>query len=79
MEQKADRADSPEMFKLLRETDVAAILGRAVSSLQKDRVAGNGPSFVRIGRLVRYRAVDLEAYLASLPGLQSTSQATGGV
>jgi hypothetical protein len=60
---------------LLSEIDVARIIGRARSTLQKDRVAGTGIPFVRIGRLVRYRTADVVAYLAALPGRRSTAEA----
>jgi excisionase family DNA binding protein len=61
--------------RLLTDTDVAAIIGRAKSTLEKDRVAGRGIPFVRIGRQVRYRAADVDAYLARLPTCRSTSEA----
>jgi len=60
---------------LLSEADVARITGRARSTLQKDRVAGSGIPFVRIGRLVRYRPTDVAAYLTELPKFRSTSEA----
>jgi hypothetical protein len=41
--------------QLLSDRDVEKITGRAQSTLQKDRVAGKGIPFVRMGRLVRYR------------------------
>ena len=61
--------------ELLSDRDVEKITGRAQSTLQKDRVAGRGIRFIRIGRLVRYRRSDVSAYLASLPSYQSTSEA----
>jgi len=59
---------------LLSDHDVQKITGRARSTLQKDRVGGGGIPFVRIGRLVRYRAADVSAYLAALPAHRSTSE-----
>ncbi len=61
--------------QLLSDRDVEKITGRAQSTLQKDRVAGRGIRFIRIGRLVRYRRSDVDAYLAALPSYQSTSEA----
>ena len=61
--------------ELLSDRDVERITGRAQSTLQKDRVAGRGIRFIRIGRLVRYRRSDVDAYLAALPSYQSTSEA----
>jgi hypothetical protein len=60
---------------LLDDRAVGSITGRARSTLQKDRVAGTGIPFIRIGRLVRYRASDVRAYLAGLPSYKSTSEA----
>ena len=48
---------------LLSDHDLEQITGRARSSWQKDRLSGRGPRFIRIGRLVRYRRSDLEAWL----------------
>jgi predicted DNA-binding transcriptional regulator AlpA len=49
---------------LLTEAQVSEILGRGVPTLQKDRVAGTGPQFIKMGRLVRYRPSDVQAWLA---------------
>jgi len=59
---------------LLSDRDVARIIGRARSTLQKDRVSGQGIPFVRVGRLVRYRAEDVERFLKALPTCRSTSE-----
>jgi hypothetical protein len=40
---------------MLSDRDVEQAVGRACSSLQKDRVVGTGIPFVRIRQLVRYR------------------------
>ncbi len=48
-------------------------LGLAVSTLEKMRVYGDGPPFVKLGRAVRYRVSDLETYLADRV-VESTSQ-----
>jgi predicted DNA-binding transcriptional regulator AlpA len=61
--------------QLLSDRDVEKITGRAQSTLQKDRVAGKGIPFVRMGRLVRYRQSDVNAYVASLATYRSTSEA----
>lgn len=37
----------------------------SVSHLEKMRVYGTGPSYVKLGRAVRYRISDLEAYLSA--------------
>jgi hypothetical protein len=60
--------------QLLSDRDVQKITGRARSTLQKDRLAGIGIPFVRIGRLVRYRQSDVAAFLDALPSRRSTSE-----
>jgi predicted DNA-binding transcriptional regulator AlpA len=59
---------------LLSERDLQRITGRSASSWQKDRVQGTGPRYIRVGRLVRYRTDDVEAYLRSRT-VSSTSEA----
>jgi predicted DNA-binding transcriptional regulator AlpA len=63
---------------LLSDRDVERITGRARSTLQKDRVVGSGIPFVRIGRLVRYRQSDVQAFLEALPARRSTSELPAG-
>lgn len=61
------------MEALLDEDAAAPCVGLAVSTLQKLRVRGDGPPFVKIGRNVRYRQEDLQAFVAKRV-VQSTSQ-----
>lgn len=51
----------------------AAYLGLSESTLEKARVYGSGPRFVKLGRAVRYRVSDLDTYLADRV-VESTSQ-----
>ena len=60
--------------ELLTDRQVAKIVKRSQSTLQKDRVAGTGIPFVRLGRLVRYRPSDVSAFLDALPSRRSTSE-----
>ena len=60
--------------RLLSDREVSQITGRARSTLQKDRVVGGGIPYVYVGRLVRYRLSDVEAYIAALPPCRSTSE-----
>jgi len=48
---------------LLTVDQAAVYLGLARSTLNKWRCQGEGPSFVKLGRAVRYRTVDLEGFL----------------
>ena len=49
---------------LLGEEQAAQVTGKSVSTLQKDRVAGDGIPYVKLGRAVRYRLSDLKAHIA---------------
>jgi len=53
------------MENLLDERQAAQRLHLSVRTLQRFRSAGNGPRYVKIGRLVRYQAGAVEAYLAA--------------
>lgn len=49
---------------VLNTREAAAYLGLSKSTLEKKRGrAGNGPPFVRMDGAVRYRRIDLDAYL----------------
>jgi excisionase family DNA binding protein len=51
------------MSRLVTERDAAELLGVSVRTLQKWRLQGNGPQFVKLGHAVRYDVKDLEAYI----------------
>ena len=60
---------------LLRQDRAAEVLGLSVRTLEKYRLSGNGPRYVKIGtRAVRYTLADLEAF-ATAGARQSTSEA----
>lgn len=50
---------------MLTTQDAAQYLGLAPATLNKWRVYRTGPRFLKLGRAVRYRRADLDAYLAS--------------
>jgi hypothetical protein len=52
--------------------------GLAMSTLEKMRVFGGGPMYLKLGRVVRYRRVDLDAWLAERL-IDSTSARDPGV
>jgi len=56
----------------------ASYLGLSSSTIEKMRVWGTGPRYLKLGKNVRYRAADLDAWLAARV-IQSTSQIPGGV
>jgi hypothetical protein len=51
--------------ELLDTSLVARTWGIAEVTLRKWRILGVGPPFMRLGRAVRYRRTDLDAFLAS--------------
>jgi hypothetical protein len=56
-------ADQIDELDLVDEQEAASILRCAVSTLQKKRVSGGGPIFVKFGRLVRYPRGGLRAHI----------------
>jgi predicted DNA-binding transcriptional regulator AlpA len=48
---------------LLSENEISQLFGRSIPTLQKDRLRGNGPPFIKIGRLVRYSPSAVQAWL----------------
>ena len=59
----ADTDTSSGFPKLLTPIDAAEILQVDIQLLNQWRSARRGPRFVKIGRFVRYRATDLEAWI----------------
>jgi len=51
-------------FDLLTEKDVAKLLRVSVFKLQRDRCRGIGIIYLRLGRMIRYRRSDVEAYIS---------------
>ncbi len=48
---------------LVDELMLAARLGVSRSTLQSWRYSGRGPRWIKLGRLIRYRVADVDAYL----------------
>lgn len=63
MIQKDHRQDEPS--PLLNENDAANLVCQSVRTLQKWRVNGNGPSYFKIGRSVRYSRAELLGWIES--------------
>jgi predicted DNA-binding transcriptional regulator AlpA len=53
------------MESLLNQKRAAQFLGLSVRTLERHRVAGTGPRWARLGRLVRYQQSDLTAWVDS--------------
>jgi excisionase family DNA binding protein len=65
-----------EVRRLLTTTETAEILGIGKSTLEQDRLYSRLKiPFIRLGRSIRYRREDIEAYLQNLKAFTSTSQA----
>ena len=50
---------------LLDEREASTYLKISPRTVQSWRLTGDGPQFVKIGRVVRYRRSDLDAYITS--------------
>ena len=51
------------MVRLLTQSDAAKLLRLSERTLERLRVTGGGPKFIKAGRSVRYREADLEAWI----------------
>lgn len=62
--------------RLLTVADTAALLGLAVSTLNRARVYGTSdlPPYVKLGKAVRYRLSTVQAFIASRTENQHTTQ-----
>jgi predicted DNA-binding transcriptional regulator AlpA len=62
------------MERLLDQHAVSEILSLSERTLERLRVSGDGPRFVRLGHSIRYRPADVEAWVADRV-VGSTSEA----
>jgi hypothetical protein len=67
-----------ELEPLLDTHGVSRITGRSVSTLEKDRLFGTGPAFIRIGRQVKYHPRDVREWLQSFQTVHSVDEARAG-
>jgi predicted DNA-binding transcriptional regulator AlpA len=66
------------MTDCMRSAAAAQYLGIAQSTLNKSRLTGNGPSFVKIGRRsVVYRKADLDKFLEARVRRSTSEYVTG--
>lgn len=49
--------------ELLTETQVSLIFNVSINTLRYWRHCGDGPNYIKMGRLVRYHAAELESYV----------------
>jgi excisionase family DNA binding protein len=67
--------DNTNTKRLLTTKETAALLGIGKSTLEQDRLYGRlSIPFVRLGRSIRYRWEDVDAYLQNLKSFKSTSE-----
>jgi excisionase family DNA binding protein len=64
------------MQPLLTQEEAADLLKLSVRTIERLRVSGGGPKFLKIRNSVRYRPADVEAWLASRV-VGSTSEEIG--
>lgn len=55
---------APDRRELVGERRAAGLLCLSVRTLQKWRLQGAGPRFLKLGHAVRYDVADLEAFIA---------------
>ena len=67
------------MICLLTQKSAAKLLGISVRTLERHRLAGTGPRYARLGRLIRYQECDLAEWVrASLRTSTSQPEALDG-
>ena len=54
-----------DRLNMMDERAAASVIGCSVALLRKWRLFGEGPAYCKLGRLVRYRHEDLDAFLAA--------------
>jgi predicted DNA-binding transcriptional regulator AlpA len=64
--------------RLLNTREAADYIGLSKSSLDKWRVAGAPPRFMKIGRAIRYDRAVLDAYLQSCERCSTSEDSSGG-
>jgi len=70
----SDTTKLPNDDELLTDLHLALETHTPQSRWQKARLTGDGPPFIKIGHLVRYRRRDVRDWLESQPRVTSTSQ-----
>ena len=50
-------------FQVMKDVEAAPLLSMSVHTLRKMRCQGVGPAYLKLGKAVRYRLSDLEAYV----------------
>lgn len=74
-----DYCNPTEIPKLLNQKQVAEMLGLSKKWCERQRWAGGGPLFRKIGGSVRYELSDVLAYIKSHPKIGNSGQGAGVV
>ncbi|UVK55107.1 helix-turn-helix domain-containing protein [Mesorhizobium sp. AR02] len=61
----SDAVVKEDARKMLRTEGAASYVGLSISTLEKLRLTGYGPAYIKLGRAVVYRAHDLDAWIES--------------
>lgn len=56
---------NPSSSRMLRTAEAAVFTGLSASTLNKLRLAGDGPVYLKLGKAVVYDTTDLSAWLSS--------------
>jgi predicted DNA-binding transcriptional regulator AlpA len=64
------------MERLFSEKQIESSLGLSARWLQKLRYTGGGPTYLKLGRAVRYRLSDVEDYLEERKRSSTSQQMT---
>jgi excisionase family DNA binding protein len=62
---------------LLTQREAAELMSLSERTLERWRVAGDGPKFVRLGRSIRYRLTEIEAHIAACSVSSTSAQVVG--
>lgn len=54
---------TPQEFELMNQAGFAAVSGQSEVTVARWRREGNGPAYLKLGRRVMYRRVDVQAWL----------------
>ena len=65
---------APDDDTLLKTEQLADLRNVKPNRIEKERLTGDGPPFIRDGRLVRYRLGDYRAWVAGMQRFTSTSE-----
>jgi len=69
MQDTTEKTEAPQtavaLPRLMNQRDLALYLGKSTAWCERARWAGEGPSFVKLGRHVRYRAEDVLEWVDS--------------